>query len=210
MPRHLVHVHFTCQSFKEAHKILLRGFGPQRGGWVIFLSATCFFFRTGKKKHHILSFLEIFFRCHLCGCSKKGRDPLFTYVFMIYFDISIFDIFLHADSQILVCPFHSHFVAAVPFRQRGSSSSVGKRKRNLNLICSGHIQDPCDNFNLFLKFDKIISFRLVVVTVYWQCITNVNPVSIWRIRQWQFWSGMNFAEMQTFDKDRPWGEIPDE
>ena len=29
-----------------------------------------------------------------------------------------------------------------------------------------HIKDSCDNFDLFLKFDKIISFKLVVVTVY--------------------------------------------
>ena len=102
---------------------------------------------------------------------KKGRDPLFTYVFMIYFDISIFDIFIHADSQILVCSFHSHFVAAAPFRHRGSSSSGGKRKRNLNLICSGHIQDPCDNS--FLKIDKIISFKFScgnsILTTHHKC-----------------------------------------
>ena len=171
MPRHLVHVHFTCQSFKEAHKILLRGFGPQRGGVGTLLVRNLVYFRTGKKTSCFVLFGDFFPLSSLWMLQKKGRDPLFTYVFMIYFDISIFDIFLHADSQILVCSFHSHFVAAAPFRHRGSSSSGGKRKRNLNLICSGHIQDPCDNS--FLKIDKIISFKFScgnsILTTHHKC-----------------------------------------
>ena len=183
---------FTCQSFKEAHKILLCGLVRKRGGG----SATWFFDKNRSKNNMFLSLFSVVI---FVAAPKKGRDPLihsfflantkiwyasvgvryrypicgsnsqtsislqadssqlFTYLFIKYYDISIFDIFLHADSQILVCSFHSHFVAAAPFRQGGSSSSVGKRKRNLNLTYQGHILDPCDN--LFLKFDKIISFK---------------------------------------------------
>ena len=81
---------FTCQSFKEAHKILLRGFGPQRGWVGTPLVRNLVFFRTGKKKHHVLSFLEIFFRCHLCGCSKKREGSsihLCIYDIFWYFNI---------------------------------------------------------------------------------------------------------------------------
>ena len=54
---------FTCQSFKEAHKILLCGFGLQLGSLT----------KTGPKTTYFVPF----FHCHLCGRSKKrGRDTL--------------------------------------------------------------------------------------------------------------------------------------
>ena len=113
----------------------------RKGGWGGYPSCPqLVFLEQVKKTSCFVLFGDFFPLSSLWMLQKKGRDPLFTYVFMIYFDISIFDIFLHADSQILVCPFHSHFVAAAPFRQRGSSSSVGKRKRNLNLTYQGHIR----------------------------------------------------------------------
>ena len=73
MPRHLVHVHFTCQSFKEAHKILLRGFGPQRG-WVGTHLVRNLVFLEQVKKHIMFCPFWRFFSVVIFVDAPKKRE----------------------------------------------------------------------------------------------------------------------------------------
>ena len=73
--------------------------GRERGWVGTPLVRNLVFFRTGKKKHHVLSFLEIFFRCHLCGCSKKKGGILYSLMYLWY--ILIFQYLIFSFTQTL-------------------------------------------------------------------------------------------------------------